>query len=336
MKVFVVFLLLFSMFVSPGDIVSGSLFGERVLQQGMQGSDVASLQQTLVDIGYTLGVDGVFGEKTRLVVQQVQMDHNVTPDGIVGSQTMEIISSLGDKVVSHVVRQGDTLYDIARLFGTSIRSIMELNNLPSSVIRPGQLLKVIANSTAAEYVVSTGENLSTIAQKFGISSNEIAQVNKIQNPDRLMPGQRLVIPVMVQSALASRASAAIQQFSWPLQGRISSPYGWRIHPITRNRDFHGGIDIAVPKGTLIRAAASGRVVTASWMGAYGNGVVIDHGNGYSTWYGHASELLVRAGEHVLSGQYIARVGSTGLATGPHLDFRIKINDKTVNPIDYLP
>ena len=141
----------------------------------------------------------------------------------------------------------------------------------------------------------------------------------------------------VQSVMAQPTSNQRSkiQFRWPVVGRISSPYGWRTHPITKERDFHGGIDIAVPKGTAVRAAASGRVVTAGWMGSYGQGIVIDHGDGYSTWYGHNSRLLVKAEDYVAVGEIIAEVGSTGLATGPHLDFRIKIYGETVNPLDYL-
>jgi len=108
-----------------------------------------------------------------------------------------------------------------------------------------------------------------------------------------------------------------------VQGTISSGYGSRIHPVLQVRHFHGGIDIAAPEGTPVKAAEAGRVIKAGSMGNYGLGVVIEHSGGVTTWYGHNSKLLVRAGDLVKQGQTIALVGRSGLTTGPHLDFGSK-------------
>jgi murein DD-endopeptidase MepM/ murein hydrolase activator NlpD len=126
------------------------------------------------------------------------------------------------------------------------------------------------------------------------------------------------------------------RFVWPVRGRISSPYGWRVHPVYKNRQFHGGIDIVAPVGTSVRAAAAGKVIRSGYMGAFGYGVVIDHGRGVTTWYGHNSRLSVKVGEKVKQGQVIARSGNSGITTGPHVDFRIKVDGDTVNPIKWLP
>lgn len=127
---------------------------------------------------------------------------------------------------------------------------------------------------------------------------------------------------------------------WPVRlsgGRyISSWYGIREDPISHEQGkFHAAIDIAAESGTKIAAAGSGTVVEASWSGGMGNYVVIDHGNGYRTSYNHCSELLVSEGDDVLQGQPIALVGSTGYATGSHLDFRVFLNGKTINPLSVL-
>jgi murein DD-endopeptidase MepM/ murein hydrolase activator NlpD len=125
------------------------------------------------------------------------------------------------------------------------------------------------------------------------------------------------------------------RFIAPTSGRRSSGFGMRRHPVLGSTRMHNGIDIAAPTGTPIRASASGTVVSASSMRGYGNTVIIDHGGGFSTLYGHCSRLFVRAGQRVNQGDRIAAVGSTGLSTGPHLHFEIRINGRPVNPASYL-
>ncbi len=118
----------------------------------------------------------------------------------------------------------------------------------------------------------------------------------------------------------------------PVRGRISSTFGYRVHPVTHVYKLHTGVDIACPIGTQVHAAANGTVILAGWMGAYGYAVVIDHGGGVSTLYGHNSRLLVRVGEDVKKGDVIALSGSTGYSTGPHCHFEKRVNGKPVNPL----
>ncbi|MGE5551894.1 MAG: murein hydrolase activator EnvC family protein [Bacteroidota bacterium] len=123
---------------------------------------------------------------------------------------------------------------------------------------------------------------------------------------------------------------------WPVLGRLSSSFGWRRHPVLKKSKFHNGQDIAVPTGTAVLAADSGIVRIASYQGGYGNLVAIDHGRGLSTFYGHNSKILVNVGDVVVKGQRIALAGSTGLSTGPHVHFEVRVNGEPVNPIPYLP
>lgn len=120
--------------------------------------------------------------------------------------------------------------------------------------------------------------------------------------------------------------------SMPCSGPITSSFGYRVHPITRVYKLHTGVDIGVPCGTSICSAADGEVIMSGWMGAYGYAVVIDHGGGISTLYGHNSRLLVRRGQQVSRGQVIAKSGSTGYSTGPHLHFEKRVNGTPVNPL----
>lgn len=122
---------------------------------------------------------------------------------------------------------------------------------------------------------------------------------------------------------------------WPTFGRVTSGYGWRIHPLTARRQFHYGIDIANLEGTPVRATADGRVVLAGWQGTYGRIVMIDHGHGFSTRYAHNSTILVKPREKVKRGQIIALIGNTGRSTGPHLLYEVWYKGKPVNPLLYV-
>lgn len=126
-------------------------------------------------------------------------------------------------------------------------------------------------------------------------------------------------------------------FIWPTDCHyITCAYGYRYHPVNGNYSFHTGIDIGAGYGAPIYAANSGTVTTAAWSTAYGNYVTINHGNGFSTLYGHMTNYIVSAGQYVTQGQVIGYVGSTGWSTGPHLHFTVYYNGETVNPIKYLP
>lgn len=138
-----------------------------------------------------------------------------------------------------------------------------------------------------------------------------------------------------QGASAGQVVHGSGVFVWPTSGPITSPFGYRIHPIFGTQIYHSGIDIGVDTGTPIVAADSGVVIEADWLGGYGYAVVIDHGNGLSTLYGHNSELAVSPGQSVQQGQVIAYAGSTGYSTGPHCHFEVRVNGSPVDPMGYL-
>ena len=126
------------------------------------------------------------------------------------------------------------------------------------------------------------------------------------------------------------------RFMWPCNGPITSYYGWRTHPIFGTTKYHSGMDIAVDTGTPIQAADSGTVVYSGWLGGYGNCVMIDHGGGLVTLYGHNSALNVSEGQYVNKGTVIAYAGSTGYSTGPHCHFEVRLHGELTEPLNYLP
>jgi murein DD-endopeptidase MepM/ murein hydrolase activator NlpD len=157
----------------------------------------------------------------------------------------------------------------------------------------------------------------------GLEHLTVAMENKLQ----LMIRQRsqALGPIMVGSG----------RFLYPVRGPITSPFGYRTHPILGTTRFHSGLDFGVDHGTPILAAGNGVVIVAEWYGGYGNCLIIQHGNELSTLYGHCSKLLVNQGDPVRQGQVVAEVGSTGMSTGPHLHFEVRQAGTTVDPLGYL-
>lgn len=121
----------------------------------------------------------------------------------------------------------------------------------------------------------------------------------------------------------------------PINGILTSSYGYRIHPKRKKKHFHSGIDLAAKSGTPIACAAPGKVVYAGWKNGYGYVVMVDHGKGYETLYAHCSKLAVTIGQSVNVGKTIAYVGRTGVATGPHVHFEVRKNGVYQNPLKYL-
>ena len=121
----------------------------------------------------------------------------------------------------------------------------------------------------------------------------------------------------------------------PVDAAITSEFGYRMHPILGYQKFHSGLDFGADSGSTIRSAAAGLVIYAQWYGGYGNAVIVDHGGGITTLYGHAEGFYVAEGATVQKGQPIAAVGSTGLSTGPHLHFEVRQNGEPIDPVPYL-
>jgi murein DD-endopeptidase MepM/ murein hydrolase activator NlpD len=252
-----------------------------------------------------------------------------------------------NEIVYYTVQNGDTVSTIARRFGLTVNTILWANNLSAfSLIRPGDSLTILPASGIL-YTVKSGDTASKIAAKYGIKADDILSANNFGSG--LKAGQKLILPgarkIIEQAAIARPATqsglsvisnliksptvqAGTGKMAWPTVGyRITQYFSWR----------HNGVDIGNKIGTPIYAADAGvvEISQGGYNGGYGNTIVINHGNGVKTRYGHASKLFVKVGDVVEKGENIAAMGSTGRSTGPHLHFEVLINKVRYNPLNYI-
>lgn len=144
------------------------------------------------------------------------------------------------------------------------------------------------------------------------------------------------IAELLSGRTGGTASVGKGGMAWPVQGKLTSPYGWRTHPIHGDTRFHDGIDVAASQGTPLRSAASGTVIFAGRKGGYGNTVIVEHGGGLATVYAHMSSIGAGEGAKLDRGETLGRVGCTGSCTGPHVHFEVRVGGKTQNPLTWLP
>jgi murein DD-endopeptidase MepM/ murein hydrolase activator NlpD len=237
----------------------------------------------------------------------------------------------------YTVVPGDTLLGITLKFGlTNISTLIAVNDIDNvRQLRSGQTLK-IPSIDGLEYTVKKGDTLNGLSSRYKVALEELLDVNDLDSRE-LAAGQTLFIPGAKLSADKIR-NAMGELFKYPLSSvrwRLTSRFGPRSDPFTGAKSNHTGIDMAAPTGTPIYASMGGRVITAGFSNVFGYYVVIDHGNGYQTLYGHMSKILVRAKQQVAQGSRIGLVGSTGYSTGPHLHFTVYKNGRLIDPLSVL-
>lgn len=181
-----------------------------------------------------------------------------------------------------------------------------------------------------------GEDLPVNIQMTGEGKTSVNQLPRVQKMKIELDQQEQELDELLKQVSRDVAFYRGLPNSWPVKGEITSYFGYRSSPFGgRGTSFHNGLDIAGVVGTNIGAAGDGTVVLSGWYGAYGKAIMIDHGNGYTTLYGHNSQLLVEVGDEVKKGEPIARMGNTGRSTGTHCHFSIFKNDIPLDPLIYL-
>jgi LysM repeat protein len=255
------------------------------------------------------------------------------------------------------VEPGDSLWSIARAHGSTVDALAMANGLSaSSTLRVGLALTVpgrfaaidattgapstnVGGAAAEEIRVMPGDNLWKIARQHNTTIAAIMSLNGLTS-DRLAVGEVLrVLPgpdLGIASDVVGSAAYVPQggdAMVWPLVGQITSRFGWRRLTIGGS-NIHNGLDIGGRTGDPIRSATAGVVTFSGWRGGYGYVVVVENGD-TEYWYGHASALLAEVGDRVAPGDLIARVGSTGISTGPHLHFEIRVDGTPIDPLPIL-
>lgn len=241
-----------------------------------------------------------------------------------------------DRISVYVVRPGDTLSEIASMFGVSTNTILWANNLRNAKdMHPGDTLLILPVS-GVEHTIVKGDTLKSLAKKYGADSGEIAQYNGLDPAASLAAGTTLIIPggeIVAPAPAPRRSGSSGRTLYEPYLGGGGPDLGgyfvWPVGGGSITQGLHGwnAIDIGAARGTPIYAAADGTAIIArnngGWNGGYGNYVVITHANGTQTLYGHMTHAIVTAGQSVKQGQIIGYVGRTGLSTGPHLHFEVR-------------
>jgi len=258
----------------------------------------------------------------------------IAHSGPAGTTADVVGSTQSDRISVYVVRKGDTLSEIADMFGVSVNTIKWANNLSSAAdVHPGDTL-IILPVSGVERTVVKGDTLKSIAKKYGADANEIANFNGLDPGAPLEVGSVIIIPggeVAPTAPKTSKSSSRIVSEPY-LGGGGSVQVGYYSNPmpgalVTQGTHGWNGVDLGAARGTPIHAAADGIVIVArgggGWNGGYGNYVVITHGNGSQTLYGHMRSIVVSPGQSVSSGQVIGYEGSTGESTGPHLHFEVR-------------
>ncbi|MDR2142881.1 MAG: M23 family metallopeptidase [Treponema sp.] len=234
----------------------------------------------------------------------------------------------------YTVRQGDTVEGISRRFGLSLDAVIASNNIRN--VRRGLIAgeKIrIPNMAGIPYTVKRGDSYQKIANSMNVPLEAILDANDIQS-EAISSGTVLFIPG-ARMKTEDLKQALGELFIYPVQGRITSGFGWRIDPFTKTRLYHAGMDLSSRFGTPVKAAAAGRVSAVGYNAIYGNFVIITHNGVYQTMYGHLSKILASKGSHVGQGDVVGQVGSTGRSTGAHLHFAVYRNNRAINPLEIL-
>jgi murein DD-endopeptidase MepM/ murein hydrolase activator NlpD len=231
------------------------------------------------------------------------------------------------------VKRGDSVSKIAAAHSLSMDAIIAGNGITNARrLREGETIR-IPNMNGIPHTVRKGDSLEKISRSMGVPLEAILDANDLQS-DTISAGTVLFIPGARMRAEDLKLALG-ELFIYPVRGRLTSKFGWRIDPISGVRRFHAALDLAAPTGTVVKAAMDGRVSTVGVNSTYGNFIILSHGNGYQTLYAHLNTVSVKKNDRVNQGARIGEVGNTGYSTGPHLHFAVYRNGRAVNPLEYL-
>jgi murein DD-endopeptidase MepM/ murein hydrolase activator NlpD len=255
------------------------------------------------------------------------------------------IQGFGDLIrrlalVTHVVQEDEReIVEVREVRKLIIASLDELEQLEKEAAHQLSILEAERNRAASVAGAVAGRR-TAVANELEQSYAELGSIEQQREQyDREtaeLKSESDAIAAFLRGQGSGEAKVSPKGMIWPVNGPVTSGYGWREHPVLGGRRFHTGIDIGADTGTLIAAAGDGTVIYTGLKSGYGNTVIIDHGGGIATLYAHQSRIGVENGEAVLRGDRIGHVGCTGYCTGPHLHFEVRVNGDHVDPMGWLP
>ena len=332
--------------------------GEKVVATTFPGALEELLEQ--MKIGYVTEntVESYFKEDVEIREEYVDASYMMNLGYIA-----ETLNDTKQGAITYKVKSGDTFYGIAGEYDISLKELLALNpGYDVDLLHEGDELMIaqavpyltVVNVERQSYVrdipyeieytddssMYQGDTEVISAGKYG-KADVTANVTYVNGEET---SREVVASVTLRDSVAEQQLRGTKErptwfptgsFRWPCYGTITSYFGYRSSPTYGASSYHEGIDIANGTGTPIYASDGGTVTLSGWSGGFGYYIEIDHGNGYQSSYGHLSSMVVSAGEHVYKGQLIAYMGSTGISSGSHCDFRIYANGTPVDPLNYL-
>ncbi len=247
-------------------------------------------------------------------------------------------SAASGSIVSQTVKKGDTVSSVATALGVSAAILRASNHLyEGESLEVGQVL--YASRVGVVHTIRSGQTLTDISLTYSVPVGKLTAANGLTTASTIYAGSRIVIPggtSALWDTVDDLSHGSPKDFTWPLEGKVVSTFGWRVHPTLGIKQEHTGIDLDVPEGTVVHASAPGRVYFYGEQPGYGNVLIIEHANKWYSLYGHLSSSLVYVGQYVEAGQRVAMSGNTGISSGPHLHFELRNVEIPVDPMRYLP
>ena len=283
------------------------------------------IENYLPKIPQITSIANIDGKVSEIFYDYISSDNTLNSDGVIGVKYEE-----------YTIGEGENLTTISLKIGVNLDTLVSVNKITNAnKLKPGQKI-IIPNRNGLLYTIKQNENIEDVASKYDIQLNRILAFNKIDEISDIEIGDDIFLPG-AKYTLDERIEKFGQMFSLPVTvTRISSLFGYRVHPITKVRTKHTGVDIPGSLNTPVYAARKGKVIFAGYSGGYGNLVIVRHDKGYTTYYGHLNKITTKIGANVGVGVMIGRMGSTGNSTGSHLHFEVRRNGEALNPIDFIP
>lgn len=329
--------------ISGEEVTEGTLHPSAYAQA--DGPGIGGARLAAMDVGSSLvTIEGQGGE---IFEEEFQASQIMGGNAVLAIPDPDVTETKGEghtsrRITTYTVQEGDTLDDIAKRHKITLNSVLWANNLrPSDTLTVGDVL-TIPPMSGVIHKVKSGDTVERLADLYGVRGIEIAKYNGLEDSNELHVDQILFIPDGAKPAPASprivpRSQVAVTEPAPPGVGPGGAAWLWPTttrHIAQGFRAYHTGVDLD-NKYERAFATRAGKATFVGWLGGYGNLVILDHGDGFTTYYAHLSKFYVTKDQSVAKGDVVGQVGSTGRSSGPHLHFEIRKSGIPHNPLGYF-